>query len=65
MKSLFIFIGSFVITAILFSIPVITALSFVFDWDNCFKFLLVIFAAGEFILTTTFIWIETKQMEDE
>ena len=65
MKRLFIFIGSFVITAILLSIPALTALSFVFNWDNLFKVLLVMFAGSEFILVSTFIGIKTEQMEDE
>lgn len=64
MKSLLIFIGSIICTAILFSLPVLAALSFVFNWDNFIKFILVIFAGSEFIITTTFIWVKTKDMED-
>lgn len=64
MKTLFIFIGSFVITAILLSIPALTALSFVLSWDNFIKFILVVLAGSEFILAASFIGIKTEQMED-
>lgn len=64
MKSLFIFIGSFIITTILLAIPVLTALSFVYNWDNFFKFLLVSFAISEFAITTTYFWVEVKDKEE-
>lgn len=64
MKGLFMFIGSFVITTILLSIPVLTALSFVFNWDNFIKFILVSFAISEFALTTTYFWVEVKDREE-
>lgn len=64
MKSLFIFIGSFIITTILLAIPVLTALSFVYNWDNFIKFLLVSFAISEFALTTTYFWVEVKDREE-
>lgn len=64
MKRLFIFIGSFIITAILLSIPALTALSFVLNWDNFIKFILTILAGIEFILASTFIGIKTELMED-
>lgn len=64
MKSLFIFIGSFIITTILLAIPVLTALSFVYNWDNFIKFLLVSFAISEFALITTYFWIEVKDREE-
>lgn len=64
MKSLFIFIGSFVVTAILLAIPALTALSFVLNWDNFIKFILIILASSEFILATTSIWIAVKDYGD-
>ena len=64
MKSLFIFIGSFIITTILLAIPVLTALSFVYNWDNFIKVLLVSFAISEFALTTTYFWVEVKDREE-
>jgi Ca2+/H+ antiporter len=64
MKSLFIFIGSFIITTILLTIPVLTALSFVYNWDNFFKFLLVVFAISEFALTTIYFWGTVKDREE-
>ena len=65
MKSLLIFIGSIICTAVLFSLPVLAALSFVFNWDNFIKFIMIVLAGSEFIITTTFIWIKTKETEDD
>lgn len=64
MKSLFIFIGSFIITIILLAIPVLTTLSFVYNWDGFIKFILIAFAISEFALTTTYFWVEVKDKEE-
>lgn len=64
MKSLFIFIGSLVITAILLAIPVLTALSFVFNWNNFIKFILIMLVSSEFILVTTYFWVFAKNIEE-
>lgn len=42
-------IGSFVVTAILFAIPILTTCAFVLHWDGFWQFLFVIFSMAEFI----------------
>lgn len=42
--------GAILVTAIMFALPILTTLSFVFDWYGLVKMILVIATSGEFIL---------------
>lgn len=55
MTDLLMFLGSLILSIILFSIPMITVLSFVLSWYSFIKFLLVILFVTEIILTAIYI----------
>lgn len=48
-------IGVFVITAILYAIPILTACSFIYEWDGFFQFVLVVASMIEFCGLSTLI----------
>ena len=63
MKDLLIFLGALILSIIVLSIPMITVLSFVFNWYFFIKFLLVILFTVEIIVTATYIWTMVKILE--
>lgn len=48
MKTIIYEIGVFVITAILYAIPILTACSFIYEWDGFFQLVLVVASMIEF-----------------
>ena len=48
-------IGVFVITAILYAIPILTACSFIYEWDGFFQLVLIVASMIEFCGLSTLI----------
>lgn len=49
MKTVFELVGSFIISLILISIPILCTLSFVYDWYPGFKFILIVTCGIEYL----------------
>ncbi len=63
MKKTLIFIGSFALTVILMSVPILTTLSWVFGWGDFIKFILIMGMIVEFLVLSGIIYY--KGAEDE
>lgn len=48
MKNIVNVIGTFVVTAILYAIPILTACSFIYEWDGFFQVMLIVASMIEF-----------------
>ena len=47
---LLVIFGAMLVSAMMFALPILTALSFAFNWNGLVKILLVIATSGEYIL---------------
>ena len=48
-------LGVFVLTAILYAIPILTACSFIYEWDGFFQLVLIVASIIEFLGLGTLI----------
>lgn len=57
-------LGIFVLSIILFSIPILTTCAFTFNWISGIKYILTILSLIEFVAINTFIAREVNADED-
>lgn len=55
MKDTIIIIGSIVVSLLLMGIPIIMAISFIYDWAAFLKFILVMFSLSEWFVMSMLI----------
>lgn len=65
MKETLIWIGSFILSAILMAIPILLTLSVIMDWDAFIQFLLAIPFVIEFILLVLSLQYFALESEDK
>lgn len=56
-------IGVFVVTAILYAIPILTACSFIYEWDGFFQVVLIVASVIEFFGLSVLIADEVSRLE--
>ena len=50
MSKIVLILGAIVFSLLMYSVPIILTLSFVYDWDSYYQFLLVIAAGVQFLV---------------
>ena len=50
MNKLLVCIGAALLSVLLFSVPILTTLSYVYNWNSFWSWLLTIFSVGEFFV---------------
>lgn len=65
MKTIVIILGSAVLTSILYIIPILTACSFIYKWDDFFQLVLIIASIIEFCGIGAFIQDEVSSRGGE
>lgn len=56
-------LGVFVVTAILFAIPILTACSFIYEWDGFFQVVLIVASLIEFCGLSSLIADKVSEKE--
>jgi hypothetical protein len=64
MKSFVQFVGAAFVTLLMYAIPIVLTLSFVWKWNSIFKLFMVIFAVRQLAVLFMFIFEETRKDDD-
>ena len=49
-EDIFYMIGLFVVSAAVFAIPILTTCAFIYNWDGCFKLVLLVLSIIDFCI---------------